>query len=229
MVPTAHVAIKELRDPVDDDAFAALAGEMSGLSALAIPEVAPLLEVGVDGGAAYVAMELAVLGSLECPSRPLRRQEVLAAVADAAMAAHALHLAGRVHANIKPANVLLHGGGGWLSDAAPAALPWRPAPVEYVDPSILRGVTPSPSTDVWSLGVTMHRALTGASLYGEVPDVDRNAAISHVLGTPPRLGEGLDPSEARVIGACLAPASGERPATARAVAERIQPLLRGTG
>jgi len=221
--------VKDFRQPLDDVVFAALATELAEVASLGVPQLTPLLEAGVDDGVAYVAMQPASRGSLDCPLRPLSRSEVLAAVADAALGADALHGAGLVHANIKPANVLLHRAGGWLSDAAPAALPWAPRPVEFVDPSLLRGVAPSPSTDVWSLGVTMHRALTGVSLYGEVPDVDRNAAINHVLGTPPRLGEGLDPSEARVIGACLAPVSGERPTTARAVADRIQSLLRGTG
>jgi serine/threonine protein kinase len=138
-----------------------------------------------------------------------------------------LHQAGIVHANVKPSNVLLHDHGAWLSDAAPSVLVPMPGPVEYTDPDVLRGAAPSPASDLWSLGVTMHRALTGASLYGEVPDVDRSAAIRHVLGSQPRLGGGLRPGEAHVIGGCLA-AAGERP-TATEVVDRLEPLVGGAG
>ena len=227
-----HVVVKVLRHAFSDAQFEALSSDLAMLTSLGAPELVPLYEVAIADGRVHVVMGYAGLGSLECPRRPLLRVEVLRALLAAARAAEAIHERGAVHGNIKPANVLLHeaGGGvsGWLSDASSAALPPLVEPVEYADPDVLRGAPISRSSDVWSLGVTMHRALTGAPLYGEVPDVDRNAAIHHVLGTPPRLGGGLRPGEALVIGACLAPAAGERPTTTE-VADRIEPLLEGAG
>lgn len=226
-VAADHVVVKTLRQPLVDAQFEVLSSELAMLTGLPGSDLVPLYEVATADDRAHVVMAHARLGSLDRPRRPMQRSEVLRALLGAARGAGAVHDAGAVHGNIKPANVLLHDGGGWLSDAASAVLPPVPEPVEYVDPAVLRGAAPSRSSDVWSLGVTMHRTLTGTPLYGEVPDVDRNAAIHHVLSSQPRLGGGLHPGEARVIGACLAPTAGERPTTTE-VAERIEPLVEGT-
>jgi serine/threonine protein kinase len=223
-----HVVVKVLRQPLTDGQFEHLSAELSAFAAVESTHLVPLYEVGIDAGRAHVVMAYGAGGSLECPRRPLVRAESVRAAAAVAHGLAALHEAELVHGNVKPANVLLHDRGAWLSDPASAVLAPFPEPVEYVDPDVLRGAGRSRTSDVWSLGVTMHRALTGSSLYGEVPEVDRNAAVHHVLSTAPRLGGGLHPGEALVIGGCLAAAAGERP-TATGVADRIEPLVEGAG
>lgn len=73
-----------------------------------------------------LACEYLPLGSLAQPACPLTRAEVLAAVRHAALAAHALHEAGLVHGDIKPANILLTPEGAKLTDLGLARFLTRP-------------------------------------------------------------------------------------------------------
>jgi serine/threonine protein kinase len=180
----------------------------------------------------FYAMEYLPLGSLATPARPVARAEVLRAVEHAALAAHALHEAGLVHGDIRPANVLLTDDGAKLSDLGLARLlspgvtmtgMGMASSVEFLDPSVLQGERVSRSSEVWALGATLHRALTGTSLYGELPDNDPLLAIRRVLSGQPHLAEGLSASEAALVSACLGPI-GQRPPTASAVAETIRGL-----
>ena len=153
------------------------------------------------------AMEYFPLGSLAAPARPLTRDEVLRAVEHAARAVHALHEAGLAHGDVKPGNVMLHEDGGKLSDlglarvfTAGAALTGM-APetsVEFLDPSLLLGEPPSRATDVWALGATLHRALSGKGLYGELPERQPLLAIRRVQTQSTRRGRVADPGRVRL-------------------------------
>ncbi len=103
------------------------------------------------------------------------------------------------------------------------------ASVEYLDPALLQGERPSRSTEVFAIGATLHRALTGTGLYGELPDSEPLLAIRRVMSANPQISPGLSQEEADLVRACLAPV-GERPATALDVAERLEALAApGTG
>jgi serine/threonine protein kinase len=97
------------------------------------------------------------------------------------------------------------------------------ASVEYLDPALLRGERPSRATEVFALGATLHRALTGHGLYGELRENEPLLAIRKVMASQPTIAPGLSDEEAALIRACLAP-PGERPATALEVAERLEAM-----
>ena len=90
----------------------------------------------------------------------------------------ALHRAGVIHRDIKPDNVILEGGGSLkLIDLGVARVPgWEDAPPEeipgsagYAAPEMFDGEAGDEATDIYALGVTMFRALTGEFPYG-APD-----------------------------------------------------------
>ena len=98
------------------------------------------------------------------------------------------------------------------------------ASVEFNDPTLLHGDPPSRATDIWSLAVTLHRALTGHGLYGELPDNDPVLVLRKVLSTPPAVSDELDGPAAELIRAAISPDLSARPATALEFAERVEAL-----
>jgi serine/threonine protein kinase len=183
-------------------------------------------------------MEYLPAGSLADPAEPVTIDRALASVADAARAAHALHEAGIAHNDIKPGNVLLSDGGGRLSDLglSGAITPGltlaglgRAGSVEYFDPAVLRGALPSRATDIFALGATLHRALTGAGLYGELPGEDPVLAMRRILSSEPVISDGL-PGEVRdLIARAIDGNPAARPQTAVEFAERIDTITAQVG
>ena len=158
---------------------------------------------------------------------------MLAAVADAARAAHALHEAGIAHNDIKPGNVMLHDGHAKLSDLGLSQLLapgmtitglGSTGSVEYLDPAVIRGELPGRATDIFALGATLHRALTGAGLYGELPADNTMLAMRRVLSHPPEISPHLPPALREVIASAIDPNQAARPATAADFAASIDAL-----
>jgi serine/threonine protein kinase len=95
--------------------------------------------------------------------------------------------------------------------------------VEFIDPELLQGAVPSRSTDIWALGATINRALSGESLYGELPEGQPLVAIRAVVSGQARVSRRLGDAEAQLIQACLEPTEN-RPPTAAAIAEALGEL-----
>jgi eukaryotic-like serine/threonine-protein kinase len=229
-VSDAQVVVKVMSGRTSDETFRRATKELKAFAAVQSPYLVRLFDAGQESGVFFYAMEHLPLGSLAEPAKPLSQAEVRRAVAHAAMAAHALHEAGLVHRDIQPANVLLHADGAKLSDLGLAQV-IQPgvtmtgmgavASVEYVDPALLQGGRASAATDIWSLGITLHRALTGKGVYGELPDSDPLLALRRVLSSKPELEPELDLPTADLVRACLDPDPASRPRTAAEVAERL--------
>jgi len=225
------VAVKVFTGSHSEQAYERGVRELRAFAQVASPYLVRVYDAVLEDSFLY-AMEYFPLGSLAAPARPLARAEVLRAVGHAARALHALHEAGLTHGDVKPANVMVTEDGGKLSDLGLARFlapgvtltgMASAASVEYLDPALLRGERPSRATEVFALGATLHRALTGMGFYGELPDHEPLLAIRRVMSADPRLAEGLDEEEAALVRACVAPL-GERPATALEVAERLEVL-----
>lgn len=232
-VAAEHVAVKVLSGRSTEDVFRRATKELRAFAAVRSPHLVSLYDAGQEDGVFYYAMEYLPLGSLAQPSRPLSRQEVLRAVADAARAAHALHEAGLVHRDIKPANVLLSEEGGKLSDLglaqvlAPGLTMTGLGPLgslEYMDPDILRGGRASRASDIWSLGATLHRALAGVGLYGELPAHDPLMALRTVLSSTAQLSPTLSAQEQALVARCLHGDVTRRPRTAEELAAEVAEL-----
>ncbi len=231
------VAVKALHGPCHDAVYERAVEELRAISALDSPFLAKVFEAGLERTSFFYAMDYIVFGSLAAPGRPLSQTEVLLAVSHAASAAHALHEAGIAHTAIKPQNVLIGtrcallsdvGLGRYLQPGLTTTGVASAGAVEYVDPIVLRGGAPSRSSDVWALGATLHRALTGVGLYGELPANAPLLAIRRVMSGNLILAQHLSPDFADLIRDCLA-SPDQRIPTAAAVAHRLTDLARGGG
>lgn len=237
-VDREHVVLKVLSANATREACLRVAQELRRVAAVAEPRLVTLLDAGRVGGTMFTAAPYFESGSLARPVVAPARDHVLRAGADAARAAHALHEAGIVHRAIKPTNIVLDGGsgaGGRLADVglAHALSPGQTmtsfgsaAAIEYVEPSALLGQPAGRASDIWSLAVALHRALTSTSVYADLPGDGLLAALRHVIETPPVLADGLSDGEAELLSWCLSADRSARPATAALVAERLDRLAK---
>jgi serine/threonine protein kinase len=234
------VALKVFGDRVGEQAYERGVRELRAFAAVRSEYLVRVFDAVLEDSFVY-AMEYFPLGSLAAPACPLPRGAVVTALEHAARAAHALHEAGLAHGDVKPANVLLAGeaggtpAGGRLSDLGLARYlspgttltgMGRASSVEFTDPDLLAGARPSRRTEVWALGATIHRALAGHGLYGELPDSQPLLAIRKVLSATPQVHPGLAPAEAALVQACLADGTA-RLASAEQVADRLAGLAAG--
>jgi serine/threonine protein kinase len=225
-----YVAVKVWASASTGTGFQRATRELRLFATVQSDQLVRLYDAGQEGATFFYAMEYYPLGSLATPARPLTRAEVLRSVADAARAAHALHEAGIVHRDIKPGNILLHEHGAKLSDLglAQCISPGLTVTgmngvgsIEYVDPAVLRSERPSRASDIWSIGVTLHRVLAGTGVFGELPESDPVLAVRTVLAHPTTISDDLGDDERALIERCLAPSPSDRPSTAAAVAEEL--------
>ena len=167
---------------------------------------------------------------------------VLRTLAEVVHGLQTLHAAGIVHRDVKPGNVLFGPGGrAVLTDCG---LAFDPADEQYVPTSALAGslayaapellatdgrwVLPTPAADAYALGVTLHRALTGAwpvPLEGDLASVLRSKHERDPdLGRLPATPADLRP----LAGALLSRDPTARPATAE-IATRLRAMLASDG
>jgi eukaryotic-like serine/threonine-protein kinase len=227
------VAVKVLSGSNSQDTFRRATRELAAFAAVRSPYLVTLYDAGQQGDDLYYSMEYFPAGSLADAAGSIRPIAAITAVAHAARAADALHDAGMAHNDIKPANVMLLDNGAKLSDLGLSQLLTpgltvtglgTAGSVEYLDPAIIRGEQQSRATDIFALGATLHRALTGVGLYGELPTDNTMVAMRRVLGHPPVVSENLPADVRDVIASAIDPNPAARPNTAAELADRLDAI-----
>jgi serine/threonine protein kinase len=225
-----HVAVKTLKHPASDDDFVRLTDYLRRYASIDSPFLVELFDVGQQGNIIYMAARYRTGGSMAQPARPLSRVDVLRSVGRAALGAHALHEVGIPHRSIRPGNVLLGDDGARLGDIGLSQLlnpgltitgASKVNTIEYLSPELIQGQQASRASDIWALGATLHRALTGMAFYPAMPTDSLVAALRHILNERPTLSDALRNAELRIIESTVAADPADRPATAKELAEEI--------
>jgi eukaryotic-like serine/threonine-protein kinase len=187
--------------------------------------VGPDLDPAAAG--VYLASEAPTGGTLASPSHPLDTAAKVRAVAEIALAAHALHEAGLAHGRIYGESVWLTDRGAVLGppplDSPPGLVTrvrsWRGSVT--VDRDLFGGETPSRSSDVWAIGATLHVALSDRPIYPGI-DVDEPVtAVQRIVFGQAEVDPQLPADLTDIIAACLDHDPAARPVTAKEVADRL--------
>lgn len=168
-------ALKLLRpaQSSDQDAVRRFEREARILAKLASPQLVEVLDVAhTDEGVPFLVMELLEGESLEArlAREPMAREEALAVLRDVSLGAHAAHVAGVVHRDLKLSNVMLTASGAKVvdfgvasffdgsMDGSTASVAGTP---RTMSPEQLLGEKVGPTSDVWAIGVVAYRLFAG--------------------------------------------------------------------
>ena len=194
-----EVAIKVIAPGLVDDARTRerFLSEARAAAAVEQANVLPVYGAGVADGQAYLLMryvhgdDLRTLVRCEGPLTPGRAAAITVALGDAL---DAIHRAGYVHRDVKPANVLLDQSGHvYLSDFGLAKHALATAgltesgrwvgTLDFAAPEQIRGGKVDARADVYALGGVLHFMLTGAVPYDR--DSDEAKLWAHLADRPP--------------------------------------------
>lgn len=184
------VAIKRIRPSLlPETARALFDRERRALATLSHRHIAQLYDGGVDdAGAPYLIMELVRGAAIDAHARdndftPRQIVETMIQVCDAVQHAHQNLI---VHADLKPANILVNEAGDpkivdfgvarTLRDADDIAL--HPQTPGYASPQREAGASPTPADDVFALGAILRALLTGEAPRGSAHALPTSEAIA---------------------------------------------------
>jgi hypothetical protein len=177
------VAVKVLRPAIanDPDARRRLAREVATLRRVRHPRVAAVIDADTEGDVPYLVTHFVPGKPLDGHVRehgPLPRGHVARVGAVLADALKAIHAAGVVHRDVKPANVMLLDGEPVLIDFGIAHVADESRITHtglvmgtpgYLSPEVVGGDDVTEATDWWGWGATLAFAATGRPPFGTGP------------------------------------------------------------
>jgi serine/threonine-protein kinase len=157
-------------------------------------------------------------------------------VAQTARALHEAHVAGLVHRDVKPGNLLITPEGKVkITDFGIARVADQVSltatgqvmgTVQYLAPEQATGKPATPSTDVYSLGIVAYEALKGARPF--TGETQMAIAMSQINDAPAPLPEDVPAEIAALVMSCLAKKPGGRPDSALDLADKAEALSGAT-
>jgi eukaryotic-like serine/threonine-protein kinase len=200
--------------------------------------IANVYDYGEEDGSAYLVMELVpgeALSAVLERERVLSTDRVLDIVAQTASALQAAHMAGLVHRDIKPGNLLITPDGrvkitdfgiARIADQVPLTATGQVmGTVQYLSPEQASGHPASPSTDIYSLGIVAYECLAGRRPFTGESQVA--IAMAQINEAPPELPVTISEPVRNLVYSCIAKRPDDRPATAAHLARAAQALRRG--
>jgi len=161
--------------------------EARSMARIRHPNVVQLYTVGEVGQAYYLAMEFIRGSSLEtilqnhvARGERLNVHNVLALLTDIIQGAGAIHDAGLLHCDLKPANVVVEEvtgrpviiDFGLATRVGPGGRSHSAGSPAYMSPERAIGGSPTPQSDIYALGVTTYELLVGCLPYPARTRVD---------------------------------------------------------
>ena len=219
-----RVAVKVLRSTADADVLERLARELDAIHQVQPFVTAGVIEASAEGERRYVVSEFIDGPSLQervDERGPLAEGDLQRLAVGTATALTAIHGAGVVHRDFKPANVLLGPDGprvvdfgiARLTDASTITSGLIGTP-SFVAPEQLAGARPTSAVDIFAWAVTMIYAATGGLAFG----ADSVSAVMHrILYEEPDVN-GLPPSLRAIARECLEKDPARRPERPRPAA-----------
>jgi Tol biopolymer transport system component len=244
-----EVALKALPREVGDDPTRRQRFEQEARAASVLnhPNIVAVYDVGSEDGIAYLVTELIDGEQLRrhIERGPLSPRRVIDLGAQAAEALATAHAAGFVHRDLKPENIMitrddrvkildfglarqvaLPAGNDTISASGtqPGMLLGT---VSYMSPEQVRGEPVDHRSDIFSLGLVLHEALSGRAVFYRDTAVETMTAI--LREEAPGLPVGVPPALGRVVEHCLEKDRERRFQSARDLAFALKALSPGEG
>ena len=236
------VGVKILRPRhLDDDSGPRFLAEARAMAALLHPGVAAVYDYGQtrpDGGPVVAYIVMAWVDGQSVADRIAERgrlggAETASIVSQAGRALQAVHDAGVVHRDVKPANLVVEPDGQVvLVDfglALAASVPELTSPYEaagtaaYKAPEQFARGPLSPATDVYGLGAVAYHCLAGRPPYLGANAIRR--ATRHLRENPPPLPDDVPPVLRDLVATAMAENPAHRFPTATAMAEAAESAI----
>jgi eukaryotic-like serine/threonine-protein kinase len=225
-----RVAVKVLRSSVDASVLERLARELDAIHKVQPFVTARVIEASAEGERRYIVSEFIDGPSLQerVDTRgPLPEGDLQRLAVGTATALTAIHGAGVVHRDFKPANVLLGPDGPRVVDFGIARLIEAPTMTSgvigtpsYISPEQLSGARPTSAVDIFAWAVTMVYAATGRPAFGG----DSVMAVMHRILTEQPDVSGVPPSLLPVLRDCLNKDPQARPSARDLLLRLIDPI-----
>ena len=222
--------------------------EMSAIGTLDHPHVVRAMDAGVDQQHQYLVMQLVDgidVGHLCLQHGQLSVADACEVVRQAALGLQHAHENGLVHRDVKPSNLMLRRDGTVLlldlglarwEDAAAESLETSDGQilgtVDYLAPE--QGINHKVDfrADLYSLGATLYKLLTGATPYDGVGGDSLLAKLTSIASRDPipidqRVGD-LPVPLCELVQACLSRSPSARPTSAKNVANQLLSLGSGS-
>jgi serine/threonine-protein kinase len=195
------VAVKILRENLtgDPEFLARFQQEARAAANLTHPNIVTVHDFGRDGGRYYIVMEYVEgrdLKSLIKEGAPFGVERALNLAIQVCAGIGYAHRAGLVHCDVKPQNILVTADGRakvtdfGIARALASLHPGETTDVvwgspQYYSPEQAAGESPTPASDVYSIGVVMYEMLAGRLPF--VASTQQALAMMHLREEPPSL------------------------------------------
>jgi serine/threonine-protein kinase len=225
-------------EPASDPEFVARFRREGRLQAsLEHPHVVTVYESGSSEYGLYLAMLLVRGPTLSAllAAGDLDARRTLRAAAQVASALDAAHLAGLIHRDVKPGNVLVDDDRAYLSDfgltrggagSGVTGAGQLLGTLAYMAPEVARGEPATGASDRYSFAALLFQCLTGSVVFPRPSAA--GVLFAQTSEPPPRIsgrrGE-LPAALDEVFAGALAKAPAERPASATALVEAVAALV----